>query len=126
MMTIKEQLKRFGSLVRDRRKEMGITLHDLASQADISYNYISELERGKKVPSDEFVDKLAHFLEIPGEALFSTLGRTPVTVRKEYAQSNNLRSLLSEIMANDELTREEKDQIYLKMLELYKDLSAKE
>ncbi len=39
--------RRFGSLIRQRRQEMGITLEDLATVSGVGVRFVHELERGK-------------------------------------------------------------------------------
>jgi transcriptional regulator with XRE-family HTH domain len=51
--------KRFGSVIRRRRHEAGLTQEALADKANLHWTYISLLERGKRIASIEVVKKLA-------------------------------------------------------------------
>jgi len=46
-MTKVTQAKDIGQLVRQRRKEAGLTLKDAAGMAGVGVRFLSELERGK-------------------------------------------------------------------------------
>ncbi|WP_168735432.1 helix-turn-helix domain-containing protein [Cohnella fermenti] len=53
----------FGQYLRNLRKQAGLTLKELGMSTDLSYSYLSQLERGerggvKKIPSPEILKKL--------------------------------------------------------------------
>ena len=52
----------FGRLIKDRRKELGITQPHLAELAQVSTNTLYLLERGKANPSVEVLAKIAEVL----------------------------------------------------------------
>ncbi|QYH36000.1 cupin domain-containing protein [Salinibacterium sp. M195] len=54
-----------GAMVHSVRKEMGMTLAQLAAKSDLSPAIVSQIERGKANPSFTTLAQLAHGLEIP-------------------------------------------------------------
>ena len=48
-----------GQELRDERQEAGRTLADVAEQAGVSTQYLSEIERGRKEPSSEVLQAVA-------------------------------------------------------------------
>jgi transcriptional regulator with XRE-family HTH domain len=48
-----------GRELRDERREVGRTLADVAEQAGVSTQYLSEVERGRKEPSSEVLHAVA-------------------------------------------------------------------
>lgn len=68
-----------GKLIRDTRKCRNLSLQDLAKKADISVSYLSEIERGKKQPSLETINKLSKALNIPKEGLVSKSPKTDIS-----------------------------------------------
>jgi transcriptional regulator with XRE-family HTH domain len=50
----------FGARLRELREERGESQRSLAALAGITYAYISEMERGLKVPSLTTIIRLAH------------------------------------------------------------------
>jgi transcriptional regulator with XRE-family HTH domain len=57
-MTIEE----IGSVIRERRKLLGITQPDLAEMAQVSINTLYKLERGEFNPSVKILNQLAEIL----------------------------------------------------------------
>jgi len=62
--------KKFGTVVRDRRTQLGISQEDLAERADLHRTYVSDVERGARNVSLQSIAKLASALEISVSALF--------------------------------------------------------
>ena len=55
--------------IKKYRNDKGFTQDKLSELAGVSTDYISEIERGKKVPSIKRLDKIAIALEIPAYKL---------------------------------------------------------
>jgi len=62
--------KKFGTVVRDWRNQLGITQENLAERADLPRTCISDVERGTRNISLQSIAKLASALEISISALF--------------------------------------------------------
>ncbi len=60
-----------GLKLRDLRQGRGLTLADLAERAGLSISYLSEVERGRKYPKPEILQRLARALEVPFDELVS-------------------------------------------------------
>lgn len=50
--------------IRQLREAKGLTLHDFAKEAGISYTYASQIETGAKVPTLEVLDRVASLLDV--------------------------------------------------------------
>jgi len=72
-MTDKQNL--FGQELRKLRKEAKYGQVQLAKLAGISAAYISQLETGKKKPTDRVIAKLSGALDIPENRLFIKIGK---------------------------------------------------
>ncbi len=59
-----------GARIRYLRKKMGYSQEDLALEADINKNYLSDLERGRRNPSLEILIKICFALKINLSELF--------------------------------------------------------
>ena len=68
MVDIKQLI---GNRIRDLRKERGISQEVLGEKADLHYTYVGAVERGEKNCSIETLDKIAHGLNVPINALFN-------------------------------------------------------
>ncbi len=66
--------KRFGATVRSVRHKSGLTQMQLAEKADLSLNYIGEVERGEKLVSLETVFRVSHALGITGADMLKKAG----------------------------------------------------
>jgi len=74
----------FGSYVRRKRDEAGLTLTELARRLEISPAYWSRIENGKEnPPKDDLIEKTARILGIPVDALFAEAARLPPDMQKD-------------------------------------------
>ncbi len=53
-----------GQVLRDERHERGRTLADVAGEAGVSTQYLSEVERGRKEPSSEVLEAVGGALRL--------------------------------------------------------------
>lgn len=60
----------FGKRLRDIRRRMDMTQEKLADSADMSVQYISDIERGKRNPSLSSIETLARALDMSVSDLF--------------------------------------------------------
>ncbi|MDY6804955.1 MAG: helix-turn-helix transcriptional regulator [Cyanobacteriota bacterium] len=66
--------KRFGTAIKKRRQELGISQEELAFRSELHRTYISDIERGSRNLSLENIEKLAKALDISISALFANYG----------------------------------------------------
>ncbi|ACV63073.1 transcriptional regulator, XRE family [Desulfofarcimen acetoxidans DSM 771] len=94
-----------GEQIRALREERGYTLQELARRANLSFSYLSEIERGSKKPSLKTIEKLAAVLNVAKSQLVEndlndaglTLGNKIRMLRNEKALSLQELSTTSEI-----------------------------
>ena len=77
-----QEAQLFGRRLRELRKERGLTQEALAESADVSGNYISDLELGLKVPSLTILVSLSQALEIAPADLLKDFTREAVRKMK--------------------------------------------
>lgn len=64
-------LKRlFGTTIKSKRSELGISQEELADRAGLHRTYISDVERGARNPSLKSIEKLAEALQLSVSGLF--------------------------------------------------------
>jgi transcriptional regulator with XRE-family HTH domain len=73
-----QEAQLFGRRLRELRKERGLTQEELAESADLSGNYISDLELGRKVPSLTILVRLSQALEVATPDLLGDFTRDVV------------------------------------------------
>ena len=72
----------FGSAVRKRRQEMGLSQEDFADKAGIHRTYVSSIELGKVQVSIRIAAQLAEALEVPLVDLWRDIEQEQAASRK--------------------------------------------
>jgi len=70
----KTQVDALGGFIRAQRRLANLSLRELASVANVSSAYLSQLERGRHAPSVKVLRSIAHGLEISAETLLTQAG----------------------------------------------------
>jgi transcriptional regulator with XRE-family HTH domain len=73
-----QEAQLFGRRLRELRKARGLTQEALAEAADLSGNYISDLELGLKVPSLTILVRLSQALDVAAHDLLADFTREAV------------------------------------------------
>jgi CheY-like chemotaxis protein len=73
-MTIGDLKRLFGTAIKGKRSELGISQEELADRAGLHRTYVSDVERGARNLSLESIEKLAHALELSISGLFDRAG----------------------------------------------------
>ena len=77
----------FGTYVRTKREEAGMTLTEFARQLEISPAYWSRIETGREnPPKDELIKKAATILGLSVDELFIEASRLPPDMQEEVAE----------------------------------------
>lgn len=103
---------RYGKFLKQLRLNKGLTITNLGDLLGISGNYVSELERGMKVPSDHLIMKIAEFHGIDENEVFEGFGKVPLLVRQEFENNKSLQKALLEVAQSKKLSEEQKERIY--------------
>lgn len=53
-----------GEVIREKRQANGLTLRSLSGRGFIALGYLSEVERGQKMPSSEIIESIANGLGV--------------------------------------------------------------
>ena len=69
-----ERLRDLGSFIREQRASSRLSLRRLSELAGISNPYLSQIERGLRRPSAEFLQQIAKGLAISAETLYVRAG----------------------------------------------------
>ena len=69
-----------GDRIREARKKLGFTQDQLSEKLDVTLTYISEIERGLKMPSMQLFIKLVEILDVSADYLL----RDTVSTRNLY------------------------------------------
>lgn len=75
-------MNNFGSLLRQARKDRGLSQRELAAKLGMDFTYLCKIESGSRFPN-RFVPALANFLGIPQSELFQIIGSEKLTAQME-------------------------------------------
>ena len=77
-----------GPSIRKRRDELDMSLRDLAKKLDCSPAFISDVELGRRYPSDKLLIEMAHILKIKVEELRKKDVRPPIEEIKRVTRND--------------------------------------
>ena len=63
-----------GDYIREQREQAKISLRQLAEQAGVPNQYLSQIERGLRKPSADLLQQIAKGLRVSSEALYTQAG----------------------------------------------------
>jgi transcriptional regulator with XRE-family HTH domain len=66
-----------GGIIRKQRELAEMSMRGFAELAGISNPYLSQIERGLRVPSEEVLETIANTLNLSADALYEQAGMTP-------------------------------------------------
>lgn len=71
---------KFGRILRALRHDSGVSIKRLAPELGVTYSYVSKLEHGTTLPSEELVYKTARYFEMDPNTLLLAAGKVPQDV----------------------------------------------
>ncbi|WP_120500173.1 helix-turn-helix domain-containing protein [Roseovarius sp. EL26] len=77
-----------GKMIRDARKEMGLTLEETAKAAAIGRSTLSKIENNQTKPSFEIIRRLMQTLELRTPQLFVQSSQTGISGRRDYTKKD--------------------------------------
>lgn len=95
------------------------TMAKVAKDLGYSSSYIGYIEKGFRVPSDEFLSKAAAYYGVDLDSLFKKWGKIPILTKSEIRGSDTLQDTLLEIARNKKLSDEEKEELYDEIYQTY-------
>jgi len=63
------EFKSLAQVIKESRENLGLSIRQLARSVEVSAPFVSDIELGRRFPSDEVLGRLAKTLEMPVEAL---------------------------------------------------------
>jgi transcriptional regulator with XRE-family HTH domain len=80
--------KTLGEVIRELREKADVSLRELARKTDVSAPFLSDVELGRRYPSDEVLAKLAKVLQTPVEELKQYDNRGSIVDLKKMIETN--------------------------------------
>ncbi|MEL1134459.1 helix-turn-helix transcriptional regulator [Desulfitobacterium sp. THU1] len=117
----KESFIEIGRYINKCRIQRKKSIQQLSVKLGVNPSYLSEIERGERVPDDYFIRSLKEHCGLDENYIFNCLGRSPLVAREELDQHLVLQETLKEIGMSG-LSKEEKEIIYRKFYEIAKSI----
>lgn len=76
-----------GKMIREARKEKGLTLEEAAKAAGIGRSTLSKIENNQTKPSFEIIRRLMQTLELQTPQLFVQSGKSDISGRRDYTRT---------------------------------------
>lgn len=100
--------KSLGSIIRELRQEKDISLREFAKMlGNISAAHISDIELGRRFPSEDLLAKIATLLDRPIEELRGYDSRVPIDELKKVAEMDPAFGFALRKLANKKVSAEE-------------------
>ncbi len=131
MKNIDKKVKEFtqrleaGAFLRKLRNKRDISLEKLGQEFGVSHNYLGEVERGNKTPSDRLIRQLADYHNIDEAELFSKFGKVPLVAREVLKDNITVQKMIIDIEKNNKLDDDKKHKLYDEIFAFYKDIIEK-
>ena len=112
-----------GQYLLSLRTQKGLTQPKVGKALGISPSYLSEIEKGVRMPSDELIVEIASYYEISDNDLFQRYGKMPVLVRQEMREHPYLQDALAELRRlrkKGKITDEQSDKLLREITTIYK------
>lgn len=100
-------MKTLGQRIRELREEKDLSLREFAKQLGLSAPFVSDIELGRRFPSDDVFEKMAEVLGVSTDELRSYDTRVPVSELKKLAQSSPAYGIALRKLADKKITPEE-------------------
>ncbi|KLU65692.1 helix-turn-helix domain protein [Desulfosporosinus acididurans] len=112
-----------GQYLLSLRTEKGLTQPVVGKALGISSSYLSEIEKGVRMPSDELIEEFANYYGVNDNDLFQRYGKIPVIVRQEMREHPYLQDTLAELRRlrkKGKITDEQSDKLLREITTVYK------
>jgi transcriptional regulator with XRE-family HTH domain len=100
-------MKTLGQRIRELREQQDLSLREVAKRLHLSAAFLSDVELGRRHPSDEVLGQLARALDTTTEDLRRHDTRPPVEEMKRLTASNPAYGLLFRKVADKKIDPEE-------------------
>jgi transcriptional regulator with XRE-family HTH domain len=96
-----------GPFMRHRRDELDISLRELAKRLDCSPAFVSDIELGRRYPSEKVLAEIARVLKVKLEDLRALDVRPPIEEIKRVTQNDPTFALAFRTMIDKNITADE-------------------
>lgn len=99
--------KTLGEYIRESREKNDLSLRGFAKRLNLSAPFVSDIELGRRYPSEDVFEKIAETLGVSLEELNSYDTRVPFSELKKLAKSNPAYGIALRKLADKKISPEE-------------------
>lgn len=85
----------FGIYIRNLRIKNNLTLAQVSKMLNVSINYISQMERGERKATEQFISEFSKLYQVNEDLLFRKAGRIPIDVMEELRDNITLQRAIA-------------------------------
>ena len=100
-------MKTFGERIRERREELDLSLREFAKQVNCSPPFISDVEHGRRFPSEQVLELMAQVLKLKLDELQTLDPRPPMEGLKKMAESDPVYAVAFRTMVTNKTNAED-------------------
>jgi len=100
-------VKSFGQVIRERREELDLSLREFSKLLDCSAPFISDLELGRRFPSENTLTLIASVLKLDLEELKKSDPRPPLEEMKRKAEQDPVYAFAFRTLVNSNVSADE-------------------
>lgn len=100
-------IKTFGEHIRALREQRDISVRELAKAVDVSAAFLSDVELGRRHPSEDVLERMAKALKTTAEDLKKHDARAPVQELRRIVASNPAMGFALRRVVDDEISPDE-------------------
>jgi transcriptional regulator with XRE-family HTH domain len=83
-LNMKDETQNLGSIVRQQRNRLGLTLADLSAKSGVSTSHLGRIENAQRYPSTRVLRQIAKPLNLDEKELFDMAGYLPTDELKTH------------------------------------------
>jgi len=117
----------FGNYIKSCRMGKQWSILEVGEKIGVSANYVSLMERGMRIPTEETIEKLASLYNIEEDVLYRLLGKVPRNVLEEIKNNPKLQKAIAYTqkinlpIEQKKKMEEEVLRVYAEFLNIHKD-----
>ena len=100
-------MKTLGEYIRELREKNDLSLREFAKRLNLSAPFVSDIELGRRYPSEDVLEKIAKTLGVSTEELRSYDTRIPISELKKLAKSSPAYGIALRKLADKKISPEE-------------------
>lgn len=111
-----------GQYLLSLRNQLELTQPKVSKTLGISVSYLSEIEKGVRMPSEQLIQEFASYYKIDENDLFQRYGKVPILAKEEIKSSTYLQNALAELRRlrkKGKITDEQSDKLLQEVLAVY-------